>query len=102
MAPMTAGKVDPALSSGLGLPRIDQVVPGIPTGPQGPLGPVAAAIPTGPQQPMVALAPAAGSASMTQSSSAGKPVRASVIIAIVLGILIGVIAVLAMQLLVNR
>ena len=39
---------------------------------------------------------------MTQSSSAGKPVRASVIIAIVLGILIGVIAVLAMQLLVNR
>lgn len=99
--------VDPALSSGLGLPRLDQPVPAA-------IKPAAMAAAN--LQPMHGMPPAmSGAGQSNQSAAVIQPVglasqtittpparanRASVIIAIVLGVLIGVIAVLLMQLLV--
>jgi serine/threonine protein kinase len=99
--------VDPGLSSGLGLPRLDQPVPPA-------IKPAAMAAAN--LQPMHGMPPAmSGAGQSNQSAAVIQPVglasqtittpparanRASVIIAIVLGVLIGVIAVLLMQLLV--
>ena len=88
---------DPALSSGLGLPRLDVPAPATKPAPSAPVG-------TGPQvAPVVPpMVPVAGLASQSAGLSAARPNRASVIIAIVLGVLIGVIAVLVMQLMTSH
>ena len=88
---------DPALSSGLGLPRLDVPAPSTKPAPSAPVG-------TGPQvAPVVPpMVPVAGLASQSAGLSAARPNRASVIIASVLGVLIGVIAVLVMQLMTSH
>ena len=91
---------DPGLSSGLGLPRID--VPATGAKPaqavvSSPSSSAAAVVPLTP-----AMVPATGLASQSAGLVPARTNRASVIIAIVLGVLIGVIAVLVMQLMLSR
>ena len=92
---------DPALSSGLGLPRLDMPVAAAPTAK--PTQPASGPASSSAVVPLAQSGgPAAGMASQSAGMVPARTNRASVIIAIVLGVLIGVIAVLVMQLMLSR
>ncbi len=96
MAPMPG--VDPSLSSGLGLPRLDQPVPpAIKPSALANLQPMQSAQAVAAASQSATVVPPVALASQTITAAPARTNRASVIIAIVLGVLIGVIAVLLMQ-----